>query len=455
MPDVALAKSVAKEVLLLARKINKYFELIQSKISIESISINRQTVIITTFAANLSNDSCNMTQGERFHSIDVLKGIMVLFMLFVTTLSLPDVLPFFSDSGSKTPNYDLSVWAISGFIFMFGMNVPFIITNKINNGLNSYEISRTIISKSLILITIGILMVNTQRVNADLTGFNSYIWSAVMFCAIFLVWVRYPNEENKFFTVTGLRFLGLALLVFLIFKFRSGTFENGGTLITGWWEVPALLGWGYLIASFTYLAFRNSFAGSAVMCLLFLLLYIATKLGMIHFLDPFRPFIGPITGGYVPFVMLSGHLASLILKKYSKNEFMKTLTGLALYGSISLIVGIILKQTLFRSQEYFNPAISFIINGVIVFVFLLFHWLIDIKNHGPWFGFFKPAGENYLTAYLFPYLIFNLLWLCGIPVFFFRQSGASLINSLGSGVIAVLLMFLSTIIIKMNIRLKI
>jgi heparan-alpha-glucosaminide N-acetyltransferase len=396
-----------------------------------------------------------MTQGERFHSIDVLKGIMVLFILFANALCLPDILPFFSDSGSTPHYYELSVWAISGFIFMFGMTVPFSITKKINNGLSPYEISRGIFSKSLILITIGILIVNTHRVNADLTGFNSYIWASIMFCAIFLVWVRYPNEENKFFTVTGLRFLGLALLVFLIFRFRSGTFENGGTLITGWWEVPALLGWGYLITAFTYLAFRNSFAGSAVIWLFFLLLNIATKLGMTHFMDPFRPFIGPITDGYVPFIMLSGQLASLILKKYSGSEFKKTVTGLALYGSISLITGTILKQTIFMSLEYFNPAITFIITGVIVLVFLLLHWIVDEKNYGRWFGFFKPAGKNYLTAYLFPYLIYNLLWLCGVPVFFFRQNGTPLINILISAVLAILLMFLSTIITRMNIRLKI
>jgi heparan-alpha-glucosaminide N-acetyltransferase len=396
-----------------------------------------------------------MTQGERFHSIDVLKGIMVLFMLFVTALCLPGILPFFSDTGSTAQNYILSVWAISGFIFMFGMTVPFSITKKINDGLTPYEISRAIISKSLILITIGILMVNTHRVNADLTGFNSYIWATIMFCAIFLVWVRYPDEENKFFTVTGLRFLGLALLVFLIFKFRSGTFENGGTLITGWWEVPALLGWGYLIAAFTYLAFRISIPGTAFVWLIFLMLNFALNLGMTHFMDPYRPFIGPITDGYVPFIMLSGHLASLILKKYSENEFLKTVTGLALYGSISLIAGIILKQTLFSSREYFNPALSFIINGIIVFVFLFFHWIVDEKNYGRWFGFFKPAGENYLTTFLFPHLVYNLLWLCGVPVFFFRQTGTPLINILGSGIIAVLLMFLSAIIIKMNIRLKI
>jgi heparan-alpha-glucosaminide N-acetyltransferase len=396
-----------------------------------------------------------MTQGERFNSIDILKGIMILFMLFVNTLYLPDILPVFSGRGPVTSGLKLSEWAISGFIFMFGMSVPFMITKKINTGFSAYEISRTIFSKSLILITIGILMVNAHRVNAGQTGFSPFAWAAILFIAIFLVWVRYPNEENNFFTSTGLRFFGLALIVFLIFKFRSGTFENNGSLIPGWWEVPGLLGWSYLVTAFTYLAFRNSFIGSSVIWMAFLSLYILSNLGMTDFVNPARPFIGPITDGCFPFIMLSGQLASLILKRYSENEFSKTLTRLAWYGILSLITGIVLKLTLLGSDENHNPAISLIINGIIIISFIPLHWLTDIKRKDHLFGFFKPAGENYLTTYLFPFIIFNLLFLCQVPVFFFRQFANTSLNIIASAFIAIFMMFLSSVVIKMNIRLKI
>jgi heparan-alpha-glucosaminide N-acetyltransferase len=395
-----------------------------------------------------------MTQTDRFHSIDILKGILVFLLLFVSALYIPGILPVFSGNGSLNPNFDFSRWIVTGFVFMFGMTIPFTIAKKINNGLSSYEISRSIISKSLIMITIGVMMVNTHRVNSELTGINSYVWSAVMFIAVFLVWVRYHDEEKRFFTVTGLRLLGLALLAFLIFKFRSGTFENDGSLITGWWEIPGLIGWGYLMAAFTYLALRNSISGTALILIIFLLLDIFKNLGLTDFFDPVRPFVGVITDGNVPFIILSGHLTSLILKKFSDSESLKTITGLILFGSLSIISGAILKNTLFKSSENIFPTISLIINGVWVIVFLFIYWLTDINKYGRWFVFFKLAGENYMTAYLFPYIIYNLLFLSGVPLFFFRQSSIHGISIAGSGIIAILMMGLSTTIIKMNIRLK-
>ena len=396
-----------------------------------------------------------MTTGERYHSIDIVKGIMVLLLLFVSALCLPDILPWFSDGKPLTGGVDISAWVISGFLFMAGMTVPFNISKKINNNVPTYEISRGIIGRSIILIMIGILMVNTHRVNTELTGFNNWIWSGLMFVAVFLVWNRYQDEENKFFTITGLRLIGLALLVFLVFKFRSGSFENGGSLIPGWWELPGLMGWGYLITAFTYLALRNSILGTVIMLLIFFLLNIFSQLGLTDFFNPFRPFIGVITDGYVPFILLSGHFTSLILKRYSESETPKIVKSILSAAALSIVPGIILMKLMTLSGSNQNPSIALISNGICMLMFLFFHWLIDLKKYGRWFGFFKPAGENALTAYLFSFVIYNILWLCRIPVFFFRQSAIPFINIAASGVLAILMMVLVSIIIKLNVRLKV
>jgi heparan-alpha-glucosaminide N-acetyltransferase len=396
-----------------------------------------------------------MTQGERIHSIDIMKGIIIVLMLFVNALYLPGLIPWCPDYPSANATVNISGWFLIGFLFLMGMTVPFMISKKINNGFSSYEISRSIFGKSLILITIGVMMVNTARVDPELTGFSKYIWSILLFVAVFLVWLRYPDEDNNFFTVTGLRFLGLALLVFLVFKFRSGTFENGGTLITGWWEVPGLFGWGYLVVAFTYLALRNSIFGTVLVWLVFLLLNISAQLRLTGFMDPVRPFIGVITDGSIPFILLSGQITSLILKRFSERETQKTVTIILSAGTFSVITGVILMKYVITSQSCFNPGIELIVNGICMILFIFFHWLIDLKNSGRWLDFFKPAGENALTAYLFPFIIYNLIWLAGINIFFFRQYDVQLINIAGSGILAILMLLLSTIIIKLNIRLKI
>jgi heparan-alpha-glucosaminide N-acetyltransferase len=396
-----------------------------------------------------------MTTGDRFHSIDIMTGLLVLLLLFVSALSLPDILPWFSGTGSHNGGIDISARVISGFLFMTGMTVPFIISGKINNNVPANEISRSIFGRSIILITIGVLMVNTHRVNSELTGFSNYTWSCILFIAVFIIWNRYQDEEKKFFTIAGLRFSGLALLVFLVFKFRSGSFENGGSLITGWWELQGLMGWGFLITAFTYLAIRNSIFGTAIILFVFLLLNIFSQTGLTDFLKPVRPYIGVITDGYIPFVMLAGSFTSLIIKKYSESETVKTVTSILLVAAFSIAAGIVLKKSVIVSGGNHTPSFALINNGICMILFLLFHWLIDLKNWGRWFGFFKPAGENALTTYLFSFIIYNILWLCKIPVFFFRQSEMPLINIASSGVLAILLMLSASILIKLNVRLKI
>ena len=395
-----------------------------------------------------------MTQGERFNSIDILKGFTVLFLLFANALCLPDTLPVFTDNAVHTHYVSISELAVISFIFMFGMTVPFTIMKKINDGLTSYEIARGIFSKTLVLLVIGIMMVNAQRVNAEFTGFNNYVYSILLFCAIFIVWFRYPDEEGKFFTVTGLRLLGLAMLVFLLFKFRSGTFENGGSVITGWWEIPGLIGWSYFVSGLTYLLFRNSLTVTSFIWLAFLLVYILSGIGMTRFLDPAEPYIGPVIKGCFPFIMLSGHLASVILRKYSDREFRATATGLAVFAFISAAAGVVLGQTLLKAHTVFNPSLTLTVIGILILVFLLLHRVADIKNYGYLFGAIKPAGVNYLTAYLFPYLIYNLLFLAGTPLFFFRSYGNA-VNMLASFAIAFIMLILSLLAIKMNVRLKI
>ena len=395
-----------------------------------------------------------MIQGERFNSIDILKGFIVFFILFAGALYMPETLPVFSNAPVITPGLMISEWAVISFVFMYGMTVPFMITRKINNGIASYEISRGILSGTIVLLVIGVLMVNAHRIDSGLSGFNSYVYSIILFCGIFLIWFRYPDEEGNFFTITGLRLLGLAMLIFILFKFRSGTYENGGSLVTGWWELPGLTGWGFLITAFTYLAFRNSIFGTAAIWIGFLLLRIFSGLGMTTFLNPVQPFIGPVTDGCFPFIMLSGTLASIILKKYSETEFTATARGLAIYGILSLAGGIALKMTLTNPVTGINPSVILIVNGIIIIVFLFLHWLADIKKFGYLFGAVRQAGENYFTAYLFPFLIYNLLFLAGVNVFFFREYGP-VVNIIASFGVAAVMMTLSLLAIKLNIRLKI
>lgn len=396
-----------------------------------------------------------MTQSHRFQSIDIMKGIIILLMLFVNNIFLPDLPPWLSGIDQGNTGWGITGWVFPAFLFMAGMTVPFAIQKKINNGFTSYDISRQIFGKSIILITIGVMMVNTYRVNPDLTGLSRYLWAFLLFIAVFLVWNRYPEKENNFFTVTGFRFLGLATLVFLVFKFKSGSFENNGSLVPGWWDLPGLLGWGYLVSAFTFLALRNSFPGTILIWLLFLALNILWKLNLMDAIDPVRRYLGPLTDGNVPFIVLSGHLTGLILKRFSAKDSRKIIWIIIPAGIIMFFSGFLLKINYFTEGQYANPALTMLWIGIYMIIFIMILWITDIKNKERGFLLFKSAGENPLTTYLASFVLYNLILLCHLPLFFYKQSGNQFVVFAGSAIWALLITWIISYIIRLNIRLKI
>jgi heparan-alpha-glucosaminide N-acetyltransferase len=396
-----------------------------------------------------------MTRSYRFQSINIMKGILILMMLFVNDLFLPGLPPWLSDIEQGRHRWGIAGWVFPAFMIMAGMTIPFAIQKKINNGSTAHEISRQIFGKFIILIAIGVLMVNTYRVDPVLTGFSKYLWALLMFIAVFLVWNRYPEKENNFFTVTGLKFAGLAILVFLVFKFKSGTFENNGSLIGGWWDLPGLLGWGYLVSAFTFLALRNSITGTILVWLSFLALNILWKLNLLGAIDPVRKYLGVIADGHIPFLMLSGHLTGLILKRFSSKESGKIILTILPAAIIMLITGFVLKKNYFTEDLYGNPALAILWTGLCMIIFMLIFWIIEIKNKDRWFLFFKPAGENSLTTYFASFIFYNLIWMSRLPVFFYKQSGNQLITLAGSALWALMMIWIISVIIRLNIRLKI
>jgi predicted acyltransferase len=384
-----------------------------------------------------------------------MKGLLILLMLFVIDLYIPGLPPWLSETSSGSVGPGLAGWVFTGFLFMFGMTIPFAITNKINENLSSYGIIRHIFARTIVLLAVGILMVNTTRVNPELTGFGKDIWALMMFIAVFLVWNRYPEKDHNFFTVSGLKFLGLAVFVFLIFRFRSGSFENGGSLITGWWEIPGLAGWGLLVSGLTYLAFRNSIFGTFIIWLFFLSLNILTQLMLLEFLNPVRPYLGVLIDGHIPLILLSGHLAGLILKRFSTTEYKKVILILTSMSVIMIVSGFIFRKWIFTSEISRNPGNALFCCGLTLLIFTLVYWLADIRKNDRWFAFLKPAGEYAFMTYILPNIFYHLIWISGLPVLFYQNSGNIFINTAGSALWAIIMVWLTSVLVRLNIRLKI
>jgi len=395
-----------------------------------------------------------MSENDRISSIDIMRGLTLVLMLFVNDLYMPGVPSWL---GHRPANFDgmgLADWLFPGFLFIVGMAIPFSISKRIIEGQSSFTIARHIVIRSVSLIIIGVLMLNSGRVNPEFTGMGKNLWAILMYIGVFLIWNKYQENDKNFFTIAGLRLLGISILVVLIYKFRSGEVENNGSLITSWWGILGLIGWGYLIAAFIYLAVHNSILNTAVAMFFFLTLNILAKLDLLNFLNPVKSILGVIIEGNVPFIILSGMLIAIILKKHSKSESGKTIITIVTFGILSIIAGFFLRKWFIISKIQATPSWGLICNGISIMLFALLYWIIDIKDHYRWTFFLKSAGENSLTTYLAPDILYYIIWSTGIPILIYKQSGIPLVVILGSVIWALLMVALTKVLVRFNIKLK-
>ncbi len=393
-----------------------------------------------------------MSENSRISSIDIMRGLTLVLMLFVNDLYMPGVPAWLGHRAANFDGMGLADWVFPGFLFMVGMAIPFSIGNRISKGQDNVAISKHIFGRTLSLLIIGVLMLNSERLNPELTGISKNLWAILMYTGVFLIWNNYKEKDNNFFTIISLKLLGAIILVGLIFKFRSGEMANNGSLITSWWGILGLIGWGYLVSAFIYLAFRDSIIYTVLSFLFFLFLNILSKLGILSFLNFVNPVFGVIIEGNVPLIVLAGLLTTLILKKYSKNDYLKTIAIISLIGILSIIAGFFLRKWFIISKIQATPSWGLICNGISMLLFAFLYWIIDIKNHIKWGFFLKPAGENSLTTYLAPDIIYYLIWSTGIPILIYKHSGVPIIVIAGSILWALLMVGLTALLVRFNIK---
>jgi heparan-alpha-glucosaminide N-acetyltransferase len=396
-----------------------------------------------------------MDTNYRISSIDIMKGLTLVLLLIANDLYTPGVQVWLTNNVSDIDSMNLADWVFPAFLFMIGMAIPFSIGNKISEKQDTFSIAKHIIGKTISFLVIGVLMLNSDRVNSEITGMSKNLWTILMYVGVFLVWNKYTESDKNFFTLSALRLAGVAILVALVLKFNSGEIENNGSLITGSWGIFGIIGWGYLIAAFVYLAVRNSILNTVVAIFFFLAFNILSSLNLLNSINIIKPLFGVIIEGSVPIFVLSGVFTTLLLEKYSKNNFPKFIIPLVTIGVISILAGIVLRNLLIVAKIQPTPGWVLICVGISMLLFSLIYWIIDIKKNIRWSFFLKQAGENSFTTYITASVLYCLISLTTIPILIYKQSGVPLLVISGSLIWSLVSVGLASILARYNVRLKI
>jgi predicted acyltransferase len=389
---------------------------------------------------------------KRILTIDIMRGLTLFLMLFVNDLNMKNVPWWLGHTEAGFDGMGLADWVFPGFLFMVGMAVPFAVQSRFKKGDSTRQVVFHIFTRTISLLIIGVLMLNVSRVNPELTGMNKNLWAILMYISVFLVWNLYKNVPRKLVFI--LKGLGVAGLIVLVFIFRSGTPENPGWLITGWWGILGLIGWGYFATALVYLAAKENLLRTGLFWLLFLVLNIFSQLGMLSFLNFLQPVFGVLIGGNTPLLVISGLFFSLILRKTGSEHWKSFAATGTLIGILMLFSGFVLRNWFIISKIKATPSWGLICTGISMLLFVLLFLVLDVWGKTRWSAVFKPAGQNSLTTYLAPDLIYFTVWMTGFPLLFYKHLDSSLLVIAGSVVWAFAMIGFAAMLSKIGIRLK-
>ena len=195
------------------------------------------------------------TPARRLLSLDLLRGLVVLTMLFVNQAdSVDGASAFLRHAGEDADALTLADLVLPAFLFMLGMSIPFALGARLRREGIAPTLGH-VLSRTFALLVIGVLMVNAD---VGLPGgiLSPRWWGVLAVVASLLVWQAPPAAPARLGAWRAARAIGTALLVVLVLAYRG---EAGGLVAIRphWWGVLGTMGWAYLTAALVYLAVRD------------------------------------------------------------------------------------------------------------------------------------------------------------------------------------------------------
>jgi len=366
---------------------------------------------------------------NRVNSIDILRGIIILIMIFVNDLAGVANVPAWMKHampGSNTMTFvDL---VFPAFLFIVGMSMPFAFDARRRQGASIPEIGKHILIRSINLIIIGVFMVNTS-------GYSKNHWLPVsvyillMYLFIIFTWNRKPRKSKKMKALfSKLKYVGIAGLVALALIYSSDSVNSLIELRTRWWGILGLIGWAYLVASIFFLSFpKNKFGLLLSMGFLYCF-FMACEAGFLANTCLRKHIIFSSVFGSHSAIVISGAISGLIIQQYHHENKWQCFKINLLYSVGLLVCGLLLNQLspihkMFTIDKIMaTPAFGLLSSAFTIWIWLFVYFIMDIRGKINWSKFLKPAGMNPLFAYILaPILMAFLQFLneiLGAPDFY-------------------------------------
>lgn len=362
--------------------------------------------------------------SARVASIDALRGLTILVMIFVNDVAGVEGTPswmkhFYPYDADGMTFVDV---VFPAFLFIVGMAIPFALGKRLERGEGRLSIWRHVFGRTISLLLIGFFMVNSHPIAKEEGLLNPNLWTLLMYVGVLLVWNTIPHEPGKKRkTMIGLRWGGVGLLVVLALLFRSDEVDHPFfEMRTYWWGIIGLIGWAYFVASASFLFLRKNVAGLLGVMALLYCVFVADKVGTFDgiWLRQYVDF-GSQLGSHSA-IVVGGVVLGLILRPDSPVQgHLKRLRWALLYAAGLWLAGVLLHRLADTHSMWIinknaaTPPWCLISSALTIWVWCVIYFIMDMNGVKAWAKVIQPAGENPLFAYILAPMIYALSALIG------------------------------------------
>jgi predicted acyltransferase len=353
----------------------------------------------------------------RLLSLDLLRGLVVLLMLFVNQAdAVEGASDFLRHAGEDADVVTLADVVLPAFLFMVGMSIPFALGGRLRReGVGAAL--RHALARAAALLVLGVLMVNAD-VGRPMGPLGPGWWGVLAVVASLLVWQAPPADPARRGTWRAARAAGVVALVVLVLVYRG---EAGGLvqIRPHWWGILGTIGWAYLAASAAYLLLRDRplalLAGVALLNGLYYLDVLVEPAWIVAL----RPVVG--VGGAIGSqgaVALAGTVLGVLADGHVRRAGSPwRMAGLALgLGLVLLCAGVLLHFLDFGGHPAFDynkqsatPPWGLVSAAVTAFAWTAFFAAADGAGWRRWPPLLEVAGQNALLTYLLEPIVLTLL----------------------------------------------
>jgi heparan-alpha-glucosaminide N-acetyltransferase len=346
---------------------------------------------------------------KRLLSIDVLRALTMLLMIFVNDASGVAHIPWWLDHAKGDDDaMGFADTIFPAFLFIVGLSIPLAINNRIAKA----------------------------------------VWALIITLCFFLIWLDYPQTFGKIrkYSLMG---LGVAGLIVMAILYKGGNAKHVTHMHPSWWGILGIIGWSYLVCALVYFLSKGRMSILAI----FLLIAVGINVAMhTDLIDDQFPIAGDMSS--IALVMF-GVVTSVFYAWLFNKDKTKLLWVIFTLAGIALIAGGLCIRPYAEgiSKIRSTPAWVFICSGITLLAFEFFIYVVDVKGKANAFKIIRPAGTSTLTCYLMPYFQVYLLMLFDIDYPDIFNSG--IIGLMRSMATAFILIWLVGLMEKRHLRISI